>query len=70
MSKSQRRPEGWVLADCHSANGAVDDYLEKMPFAFSGTLKEFAVILEPEKLTAEEREHLLREEARAALAVH
>jgi hypothetical protein len=41
-----------------------------MPFAFSGTLKEFFVILEPEKLTEAERQHLLEEEARAALAVH
>jgi arylsulfatase len=48
----------------------VEDYLDKMPFAFSGTLKEFVVILEPEKLTNEEREQLLREEARMALAVH
>jgi hypothetical protein len=41
-----------------------------MPFRFTGTLKKLAVILEPETLTEEEREHLLEEEARACLAVH
>jgi len=48
----------------------VEDYVDKMPFAFSGTLNEFFVILEPEKLSEAEREQLLREEARMALAVH
>lgn len=48
----------------------VEDYADKMPFAFSGTLKEFFVILEPEKLTDAERADLLRQEARAAMAVH
>jgi hypothetical protein len=38
----------------------------KMPFRFTGTLKKFAVVLEPDKLTEEERE----EEAQACLAVH
>ena len=48
----------------------VEDYVDKMPFRFTGTLKKFVVILEPEMLTQEEREHLLEEEARACLAVH
>jgi arylsulfatase len=48
----------------------VEDYVDKMPFAFTGTLKKFAVILEPEKLTEEERKQLLVEEARAWMAVH
>ncbi|HEY6384250.1 MAG TPA: arylsulfatase [Candidatus Acidoferrum sp.] len=48
----------------------VEDYAEKMPFRFTGTLKKFVVILEPEMLTEEEREHLFEEEARACLAVH
>jgi arylsulfatase len=47
----------------------VEDYADKMPFAFTGTLKKFVVILEPEKLTDEERKHLLEEEARAAMSV-
>jgi arylsulfatase A-like enzyme len=46
----------------------VEDYAEKMPFAFTGTLKKFVVILEPEKLTEEDRKRLLEEEARAAMA--
>jgi arylsulfatase len=48
----------------------VEDYVDKMPFAFTGTLKKFVVILEPQKLTEEERKQLLKEEARALLAVH
>jgi arylsulfatase len=40
-----------------------------MPFAFTGTLKKFVVILEPDKLTDEERKRLLEEEAKASMAV-
>ena len=47
----------------------VEDYVDKMPYAFTGTLKKVAVILEPEKLTTEDRERLRREAARAYLAV-
>jgi arylsulfatase len=48
----------------------VEDYVDKMPFPFTGTLKKFVVILEPQKLTEEERKHLLDEEARASMSVH
>ena len=48
----------------------VDDYESKMPFAFSGALKRFVVILEPQKLTEAERKRLREEEARAYMAVH
>ncbi|HKD39151.1 MAG TPA: arylsulfatase [Myxococcaceae bacterium] len=48
----------------------VEDYVDKMPFAFTGTLKKCVVILEPEKLTPEERKRLQQEEARASMAVH
>jgi arylsulfatase len=48
----------------------VEDYVDKMPFAFTGTLKKFVVILEPENLTPEERQRLLQEEARAFMSVH
>ena len=48
----------------------VEDYADKMPFAFTGTLKKFIVILEPQKLTPEERQRLLQEEARASMSVH
>jgi arylsulfatase len=48
----------------------VEDYVDKMPFAFTGMLKKFVVILEPQNLTEEERKHLLEEEARALMAIH
>jgi arylsulfatase len=48
----------------------VEDYMDKMPFAFNGTLRRFAVVLEPDNLTPEERKRLLEEEARALMSVH
>ncbi len=48
----------------------VEDYAERMPFAFTGTLKKFVVVLELENLTEEERKRLLEEEAKASMAVH
>ena len=48
----------------------VEDYVDKMPFAFTGTLKKFVVVLEPENLTPEERKRLLEEEARASMSAH
>jgi hypothetical protein len=39
-----------------------------MPYRFTGTLNKFAVILEPEKLTEEERQHLRQQEAKAFMA--
>jgi arylsulfatase len=47
----------------------VEDYADKMPFPFSGTLKKVIVVLEPEKLTDEERKRLLEEQAKASMAV-
>ena len=47
----------------------VEDYADKMPFAFTGTLKKFVVVLEPQKLTEDERKRLLAEEARASMAL-
>jgi hypothetical protein len=46
-----------------------EDYAAKMPFAFTGTLKKFVVVLEPDKLTPEERQRLREEEAKASMAV-
>jgi arylsulfatase len=46
----------------------VEDYVDKMPFAFTGALKRFVVVLEPMKLTEQERQRLLQEEARASMA--
>jgi len=48
----------------------VEDYVGKMPFAFTGTLRKFVVVLEPDKLTAEERKALREAEARALLRAH
>jgi arylsulfatase len=48
----------------------VEDYADKMPFAFTGTLKKFVVVLEPDNLTPEERRRLLEEEAKASMSVH
>jgi len=48
----------------------VEDYVGKMPFAFTGTLKKFVVILEPQKLTEEERKQLLDAEAKASMSIH
>jgi len=47
----------------------VEDYADKMPFAFSGALKKLIVVLEPQKLTDEERKRLLEEQAKASMAV-
>jgi arylsulfatase len=46
-----------------------EDYVNKMPYPFSGTLKRFAVVLEPEKLSEEEKERLRKELAKALMAV-
>ena len=45
----------------------VEDYAAKMPYEFTGTLKKFGVVLEPEKLTEEERKKLLEEVAKAIM---
>jgi arylsulfatase len=34
----------------------IEDYADKMPYPFAGTLKKFVVVLEPDKLTEEERQ--------------
>jgi arylsulfatase len=36
----------------------LEEYAAKMPFHFTGTLKKFGVVLEPEKLTADEQKRL------------
>jgi hypothetical protein len=49
---------------------ASEDYVDKMPYAFTGTLKKVAVVLEPEKLTEEERQRLRKEAAKAFMNVN
>ena len=46
----------------------VEDYVEKMPYQFSGNLKKVVVVLEPQKLSEEERKRLLEAEAKAMMA--
>lgn len=48
----------------------VEDYADQMPFRFSGTLKRVVVVLEPEKLSDEDRKRLIDEEARAAFSLN
>jgi arylsulfatase len=47
----------------------IDDYDDKMPYAFTGTLHRIAVVLEPEKLSAEEQAKLQAIMAKAMMAV-
>jgi Arylsulfatase A and related enzymes len=44
-------------------------YAAQMPYPFTGTLQKFAVVLEPEKLTDEEKARLREELAKAMMAV-
>ena len=45
-------------------------YANQMPYQFTGTLKRFSVVLEPEKLTKEEKERLLKELGKALMTAH
>jgi arylsulfatase len=45
----------------------VEDYAAKMPYGFTGTLKKLGVVLEPDKLTDDERKKLLEEVAKAMM---
>jgi hypothetical protein len=48
----------------------VEDYVDKMPYAFTGTLTKLGVVLEPEKLSEQEREELHEIVAAAIMAGH
>jgi arylsulfatase len=48
----------------------VEDYTDNMPFNFSGTLKRFGVVLEPDNLSPEEKERLRKEMAKALMNTH
>jgi arylsulfatase len=47
----------------------LEEYADKMPFRFTGTLKRFVVVLQPEKLSDEEQHRLRQELAKAMMAV-
>ena len=46
-----------------------EDYADKMPYSFTGTLKRFAVVLEPEQMSDEEKQRLRKELSKAYMAV-
>ena len=46
-----------------------EDYADKMPFKFTGELKRFVVVLQPQKLSEEEHKRLHEELAKAMMAV-
>jgi len=47
----------------------LEDYAEKMPFRFTGTLNKFAVVLDPHSLSPEEQKRLHDQLAKAMMAV-
>ena len=47
----------------------LEEYADKMPFRFTGTLEKFVVVLEPLKLNADEQRRLHDELAKAMMAV-
>jgi arylsulfatase A-like enzyme len=47
----------------------LEEYADQMPYRFTGTLKRFVVVLEPQKLTADEQRRLHAELAKAMAAV-
>jgi arylsulfatase len=47
----------------------LEEYADKMPFPFTGTLKKFVVVLEPQKLSEDELKRLHEELAKALAAV-
>lgn len=47
----------------------LEDYEDKMPFPFTGTLKRLAIVLEPTKLSPDEQSRLHRELGKAMMAV-
>jgi arylsulfatase len=47
----------------------LEEYADKMPFRFKGTLNKFAVVLEPLKLSEEEQKRLHEQLAKAMMAV-
>jgi arylsulfatase len=48
----------------------IEDYVDKMPFTFTGTLRKLVVVLEPQKLSPEEQKALREAEAKAYMRAH
>ena len=47
----------------------LEEYEDKMPFPFTGTLTRFVVVLEPQKLSEDEQQRLRQQLAKAMMAV-
>ncbi|MEJ2377776.1 MAG: arylsulfatase [Pseudolabrys sp.] len=47
----------------------IEDYADKMPYQFTGTLERLAVVLEPDNLTEAEKERLRKELSKALMTV-
>jgi hypothetical protein len=45
-------------------------HVDQMPHSFTGTLKKLVVVLQPEKLSEEERERLRKELSEALMSIH
>jgi arylsulfatase len=52
-----------------TGTSVLEDYADKMPFKFTGDLKKFVVVLQPQKLSEEEQKRLHEELAKAMMAV-
>ncbi len=48
----------------------LEDYADKMPYKFTGTLKRFAVVLEQQALSDAEKQRLHEELPRAMMSVN
>jgi len=48
----------------------LEEYEDKMPFRFTGTLMRFVAVLEPSRLSPDEQRRLHEELAKAMAAVH
>ena len=61
----------WTTFDVGQDTGTpvLEEYESKMPFPFTGTLTKLAVVLEPDKLSDDERRRLHEELAKALEAV-
>jgi len=46
----------------------LEDYAEKMPFRFTGTFERFTVVLQPEKLSADEKHRLRKALAKSMMS--
>jgi hypothetical protein len=53
----------------HAGTPVVEDYVDKMSYRFTGKLKKFGAILEPEKLSEDKRKHLCDQDSKGFMAL-